>query len=155
MASGQQGVAGGGSFAQIVLGGQKLALGTIAPLANIAGTPGFVLSPQTKLARPKELQGQRLAPTHSEPPVLILAKLAKQYGFDANKVTLVNMQPSEGVVAASKNDVDGFLGWQPNLFRLVKLGGTLYTTATMSYITGKPEPLTGDKQLLHVYAFLL
>src|SRR5207244_10554344 len=65
------------------------------------------------------------------------------------------MQPSEGVVAASKGDVDGLLGWQPNLFRLVKAGGTLYTTATVSYINGKPEPLTGDKKLLHVYAFLL
>jgi hypothetical protein len=31
----------------------------------------------------------------------------------------------------------------------------MYTTATVSYITGKPEQLTGDKQLLHVYAFLL
>jgi len=155
MASGQQGVAGGGSFAQIVLGGQKLPVRTIAPLANIAGTQGFVLSPKTKLMSPKDLEGKKLAHTQGNSQVLILAKLAKQYGFDPNKVTLVNMQPSEGVVAASKNDVDGFLGWQPNLFRLVKLGGTLYTTATVSYITGKPEPLTGDKQLLYVYAFLL
>ena len=155
MASGQQGLAGGGSFAQIVLGGQRLPVRTIAPLANIAGTQGFVLSPKTKLASPRDLEGKKLAHTQGNSQVLILAKLAKQYGFDANKVTLVNMQPSEGVVAASKNDVDGFLGWQPNLFRLVKLGGTLYTTATVSYITGKPEPLTGDKQLLHVYAFLL
>jgi len=155
MASGQQGVAGGGSFAQIVLGGQKLPVRTIAPLANIAGTQGFVLSPKTKLASPKDLEGKKLAHTQGNSQVLILAKLGKQYGFDPAKVTLVNMQPSEGVVAASKGDVDGLLGWQPNLFRLVKLGGTLYTTATVSYITGKPEQLTGDKQLLHVYAFLL
>jgi len=155
MASGQQGVAGGGSFAQIVLGGQKLPVRTIAPLANIAGTQGFVLSPKTKLTSPKDLEGKKLAHTQGNSQVLILAKLGKQYGFDPAKVTLVNMQPSEGVVAASKGDVDGLLGWQPNLFRLVKLGGTLYTTATVSYITGKPEPLTGDRQLLHVYAFLL
>ena len=29
------------------------------------------------------------------------------------------------------------------------------TTATMSYMSGKPEPLTGDQKLLHVYSFLL
>src|SRR5215510_2848445 len=139
MASGQQGVAGGGSFAQIVLGGQKLPVRTIAPLANIAGTQGFVLSPKTKLASPKDLEGKKLAHTQGNSQVLILAKLGKQYGFDPAKVTLVNMQPSEGVVAASKGDVDGLLGWQPNLFRLVKLGGTLYTTGTISYIGGKPE----------------
>jgi ABC-type nitrate/sulfonate/bicarbonate transport system substrate-binding protein len=155
MASGQQGVAGGGSFAQIVLGGQKLPVRTIAPLADIAGTQGFVLSPKTKLASPKELEGKKLAHTQGNSQVLILAKLAKQYGFDPSKVTLVNMQPSEGVVAASKGDVDGLLGWQPNLYRLIKAGGVLYTTATVSYITGKPEPLTGDKKLLHVYSFLL
>ena len=155
MASGQQGVAGGGSFAQIVLGGQKLPVRTIAPLADIAGTQGFVLSPKTKLNSPKDLEGKKLAHTQGNSQVLILAKLAKEYGFDVSKVTLVNMQPSEGVVAASKGDVDGLLGWQPNLYRLVKAGGTLYTTATVSYITGKPEPLTGDKKLLHVYAFLL
>jgi NitT/TauT family transport system substrate-binding protein len=155
MASGQQGVAGGGSFAQIVLGGQKLPVRTIAPLADIAGTQGFVLSPKTKLSSPKDLEGKKLAHTQGNSQVLILAKLARQYGFDASKVTLVNMQPSEGVVAASKGDVDGLLGWQPNLYRLVKAGGVLYTTATVSYISGKPEPLTGDKKLLHVYAFLL
>jgi NitT/TauT family transport system substrate-binding protein len=155
MASGQQGVAGGGSFAQIVLGGQKLPVRTIAPLADIAGTQGFVLSPKTKLASPKDLEGKKLAHTQGNSQVLILAKLAKQYGFDPAKVTLVNMQPAEGVVAASKGDVDGFLGWQPNLYRLVKAGGVLYTTATMSYLSGKPEPLVGDKKLLHVYAFLL
>jgi NitT/TauT family transport system substrate-binding protein len=155
MASGQQGVAGGGSFAQIVLGGQKLPVRTIAPLADIAGTQGFVLSPKTKLASPKDLEGKKLAHTQGNSQVLILAKLARQYGFDAAKVTLVNMQPSEGIVAASKGDVDGLLGWQPNLYRLIKAGGTLYTTATVSYISGKPEPLIGDKKLLHVYAFLL
>src|SRR5258707_3146665 len=89
------------------------------------------LSPKTKVGSPKDLEGKKLAHTQGNSQVLILAKLARQYGFDANKVTLVNMQPSEGVVAASKGDVDGLLGWQPNLFRLVKQGGTLYTTATV------------------------
>src|ERR1700730_1008288 len=70
MASGQQGVAGGGSFAQIVLGGQKLPVRTIAPLANIAGTQGFVLSPKTKLASPKDLEGQKPAHTPGKSQVL-------------------------------------------------------------------------------------
>src|SRR5207245_35720 len=83
---------------------------------------------------------KKLAFTQGNSQVLILAKLAKIYGFDASKVTLVNMQPSEGVVAASKGDVQGLLGWQPNLFRLVKMGGTMYVTGATSFIGGKPEP---------------
>jgi NitT/TauT family transport system substrate-binding protein len=131
MAAGNQHIGTGGTFTQIVLAGQKLPVKTIAELADISGTQGFALSPGVKLGHPRELEGKKLAFTQGNSQVLILAKLAKTYGFDAGKVTLVNMQPSEGVVAASKGDVQGLLGWQPNLYRLVKLGGTMYVTGTI------------------------
>ena len=155
MAAGNQHIGTGGTFTQIVLAGQKLPVKTIAALADIAGTQGFVLSPGVKLASPRDLEGKKLAHTQGNSQVLILAKLAKLYGFDAGKVTLVNMQPSEGVVAASKGDVQGLLGWQPNLYRLVKLGGTLYTTGTISYIGGKPERFPGADKLQFNHSVLL
>jgi len=155
MAGGNQHLGTGGIFTQIVLGGQKLPVKTIAPLADIAGTQGFALSPGVKLGHPRELEGKKLAFTQGNSQVLILAKLAKMYGFDASKVTLVNMQPSEGVVAASKGDVQGFLGWQPNLFRLVKLGGTMYTTGTVSFIGGKTERFPVNEKLQFNHSVLL
>ncbi len=139
MAGGSQYLGVGGAFTQIVFSGQKLPIRIIAALADIAPTQGFALSPGVKLASPKELEGKKLAWTQGNSQILILAKLAKIYGFDMGKVKLVNMNPAEGVVAASKGDVDGLLGWQPNLYRLVTMGGTMYTTATTSYINGKPE----------------
>jgi ABC-type nitrate/sulfonate/bicarbonate transport system substrate-binding protein len=155
MAGGNQYLGTGGIFTQIVLGGQKLPVKTIAALADIAGTQGFALSPGVKLGHPRELEGKKLAFTQGNSQVLILAKLAKMYGFDASKVTLVNMQPPEGVVAASKGDVQGFLGWQPNLFRLVKLGGTMYTTGTVSFIGGKTERFPASDKLQFNHAVLL
>ncbi|HYB69961.1 MAG TPA: ABC transporter substrate-binding protein [Candidatus Bathyarchaeia archaeon] len=155
MAGGNQNIGTGGTFAQIVLGGQRLPVKTIAALADIAGTQGFVLSPGVKLAHPRELEGKKLAFTQGNSQVLILAKLAKLYGFDQAKVTLVNMQPSEGVVAASKGDVQGLLGWQPNLFRLVKLGGTMYTTGTVSFIGGKAEPFPANDRLQFNHSVLM
>ncbi|WP_340054808.1 ABC transporter substrate-binding protein, partial [Pseudomonas sp. JAI120] len=83
-----------------------------------------------------------------------LAKLAKIYEFDMKKVTLVNMNPSEGVVAAAKGDVDGLLGWQPNLYRLITLGGTMYTTATTSYMTGQPQEYAFADRLQYNYSVL-
>ena len=139
MAGGSQYIGVGGAFTQIVFSGQKLPIKAICALADIAPTQGFALAPGVKLSSPKELEGKKLAWTQGNSQILILAKLAKVYGFDMSKVKLVNMNPAEGVVAASKGDVDGLLGWQPNLYRLISMGGTMYTTATTSYMNGKPE----------------
>lgn len=155
MAGGSQYIGTGGVFAEVVFGGQNLPIKIIAGLADIAETQGFVLSPGVKLASPKELEGKKLAFTQGNSQVLILAKLAKMYGFDTNKITMVNMNPSEGVVAASKGDVQGLLGWQPNLYRLVTMGGTLYATGTTLYVTGKPEPLPMADRLQYNHSVLL
>src|SRR5580704_7154733 len=120
MAGGSQPVGVGGAFTQIVFSGQKLPIRIISALADIAPTQGFALAPGVKLSSPKELEGKKLAWTQGNSQILILAKLAKVYGFDMKKVTLVSMNPAEGVVAASKGDVDGLLGWQPNLYRLIQ-----------------------------------
>jgi len=147
MAGGSQSIGVGGAFTQIVFSGQKLPIKVIAALADIAPTQGFALSPGVKLSSPKELEGKKLAWTQGNSQILILAKLAQVYGFDMKKITLVNMNPAEGVVAASKGDVDGLLGWQPNLYRLISMGGTMYTTATTSYINGKPEEYAFEDRL--------
>ena len=147
MAGGSQSIGVGGAFTQIVFSGQKLPIKIISALADIAPTQGFALAPGVKLSSPKELEGKKLAWTQGNSQILILAKLAKVYGFDMKKVTLVNMNPAEGVVAASKGDVDGLLGWQPNLYRLIALGGTMYTTATTNYMSGKPEEYAFDDRL--------
>lgn len=137
----------GNTFAQVVLGDRIKTVKTISQLADISGNQGFALAPGVKLDSPKELEGKRVAFTQGTPQVLILNKLANIYGFDASKVSLVNMNQSEGVVAASKGDVDGLLGWQPNLQRLVELGGTLYCTLTTIFESGKPEPMPQGEPL--------
>lgn len=155
MAGGSQYIGTGGVFTEVVFRGQDLPIKIIAALADIAETQGFALSPGVKLSSPRELEGKKLAFTQGNSQVLILAKLAKIYGFDTSKITLVNMNPSEGVVAASKGDVQGLLGWQPNLYRLVTLGGTMYATGTTLYVSGKPEPLPMSDRLQYNHAVLL
>lgn len=155
MAGGNQNIGTGGIFTQIVLAGQRLPVKSIAALADIAGTQGFALSPGVKLASPRDLEGKKLAFTEGNSQVLILAKLAKMYGFDTKKVTLVNMNPSEGVVAASKGDVQGLLGWQPNLYRLTTLGGSMYATRTMLYVAGAPQKLAFSDRLQYNHSVLL
>src|SRR5262245_55929140 len=87
------------TFGATLLAAQRIPVHAVQGLADMAGTQGFVLAPNVKLGSPKELEGKKLAYTNGNPQILILAKLAKTYAFDMSKVTLVNMQPSEGLVA--------------------------------------------------------
>jgi ABC-type nitrate/sulfonate/bicarbonate transport system substrate-binding protein len=114
-----------------------------------------VLAPGVKLASPRDLEGKKLAYTQGNPQVLILAKLAKTYGFDLSKVTLVNMQPSEGIVASTKGDVVGLLSFQPNLYRLVALGGTMYATGRDSWATGARQALSPEDRLLYLNSLIV
>ena len=155
MAGGSAPLAAGSMFGQVLFVNQGLPITTIAALADISEAQGFVLSPGVKLASPKELEGRKLAFTQGSPSPMLLAKLAKIYGFDMAKVQLVNMNQPEGIVAASKGEVDGLLGWQPNLYRLIKLGGTLYATGTALYVGDKPQPLPDNDRLQMNHSQLL
>jgi len=155
MAGGSAYLAAGSVFGQVLFTNQGLPIKIIAALADIAETQGFALSPGVKLGTPKELEGKKLAFTQGSPSPLLLAKMAKMFDFDMSKVSLVNMNQSEGVVAASKGDVQGLLGWQPNLYRLTTMGGTLYATGTTLYVTDKPQRLPDDDRLQMNHSTLL
>ena len=155
MAGGDQNIGTGGTFTQIVFGGQKLPIKTIAPLADIAETQGFALSPNVKITEPKQLEGLKLAYTQGNSQILILAKLAKTYGFDMSKVQLINMNPSEGIVAASKGEVAGMLGWQPNLYRVTTLGGSMYATGVSMQKGGVMTELPFADRLQYNHSTLL
>lgn len=155
MGGGSAHIGVGGSFTQVVFGGQRLPIRTISALADIAETQGFVLSPGVRLSHPRELEGKRIAFTQGNSQVVLLAKLASMFGFDATKVQLVNMNQSEGIVAASRGDVQGLMGWQPNLYRLVAMGGTLYCTGATLYVSGQAEPRPADDLLLFNHSTLM
>jgi ABC-type nitrate/sulfonate/bicarbonate transport system substrate-binding protein len=148
MASGTQSLTTGGSQTEVILRAQNFPIKMIAAYCDSADAQGLVLRPGLKLSSPKELEGKTLAFTEGTAPILILTGLARRFGFDARKVKIQNMNQSEGIVATARGDVDGFLGFQPNLYRTVQLGGTMYATGTTLYVNdGKPERLTGAERL--------
>ena len=139
------------TFGATLLAAQHISIRAVQGLADMAGTQGFVLAPNVKLASPKELEGKKLGYTNGNPQILILAKLASKYGFDMKKVSLVNMLPSEGLVAAEKGDIAGFSASNPFSSRLVTLGGSRYATGRLSWVTGKEQ----DDRLLYLNAVLM
>ncbi|MBV9858618.1 MAG: ABC transporter substrate-binding protein [Alphaproteobacteria bacterium] len=155
MAGGSAYLAAGSMFGQVLFSTQGLPIKTLAALADIAETQGFVLSPGVKLGNPRELEDKKIAFTQGSPSPLLLAKMANMFGFDMAKVRLVNMNQPEGIVAASKGDVQGLLGWQPFLYRLVTMGGTMYATGTTLYTGGAPQRLPDDDRLQMNHSLLM
>ena len=49
----------------------------------------------------------------------------------------------------------GLLGWQPNLYRLCAMGGTMYATGTQLFVTGKEQNLPFDDRLQYNHSVLL
>lgn len=145
----------GNPLSQIVLSSHNVPVKIVAALADISGGQGVVLAPGFHPASPNDLEGKRCAFTEGTNNPLILAGLARRYGFDASKIKMINMAPSEGVIAASRGDVDMLLSWQPNLYRLVALGGTLYATGASLNFTNPPQMLAEQDKLLYQHSTIL
>jgi ABC-type nitrate/sulfonate/bicarbonate transport system substrate-binding protein len=127
----------------------------IAALCDYSGTQGLVLRPGLKLAGPKDLAGRKFAAPITSPHEMALGKLGMQYGFQDSTITLVRMQPSEGIVACARGDVDGVLTYQPHLSRIVSMGGTLYFTGHATYFNGTEVVLPVKDRLLNVRSLLV
>ncbi len=154
LASSAINLAGLGVHAVMILRGRKAQVKSVCALCEYSGSQGFVLRPGLKLNSPAELVGKKIAAPSTSPLELALAKFGKLNNFDATKVTLVKMEPSESIVALSRGDVDGALTYQPHLYKMQQMGGTLYWTGTISYLTGAPKPFTADERLLYIHSTL-
>ena len=140
---------------QVLLKSKDIPVKTVAALCDGAGTQGIVLGPGVRLASPRDLAGKRFASPITSSHVMMLAKLGKQYNFDATKIKLVTMEPSDAVVAVVRGDVDGALTYDPFMHHMLQLGCSLYATGTTSYISGKRVVLPEDDQLLYQNALML
>lgn len=143
-----------GPLVQLLFTSKGVPIKAVSALSDISDAQGLVLSPGVRLSSPRELEGKRLANTQGTSLILLLTKLAKLHGFDAGKVRLVSMNQPEGIAAAAKGDVDGLLGWQPNLYRLIKLGGTMYCSGATTYFGGEPRKLPFEDRLQYIHSLL-
>ncbi|MFL9922137.1 ABC transporter substrate-binding protein [Paraburkholderia fungorum] len=139
----------GNPLTQIVLASRNVPTTIVCAFADISGGHGVVLAPKFQPKTPRELEGKKCAFTEGVNNPLILSGLGTKYGFDHTKIRMINMEPSEGVVAASRGDVDMLLSWQPFLYRLQQLNGTLYATGNTIYFTQPPQKLSEADKLLH------
>lgn len=154
MASGSINIAGIGMSNLANLNARGVPVKGITSLCDYSGTQALVLRPGLKLDSPKDLAGRKFAAPTTSPHEMAIGELGQRYGFDASTVTLARMQPSEGVVAAARGDVDGVLTYPPFLGRILDMGGTIYFTGSATYFDGKETKLGVKDRLLNVRSVL-
>lgn len=154
MASGSINIAGIGIANLANLVARGVPIRGISSLCDYSGTQGLVLRPGLTLDSPKGLAGRKFAAPTTSPHEMAIGELGQRYGFDASTVTLARMQPSEGVVAAARGDVDGVLTYPPFLGRILDMGGKLYFTGSATYFDGKETRLSTKDRLLNVRSVL-
>jgi NitT/TauT family transport system substrate-binding protein len=94
----------GGTFLTLAAKG----LPATAVLANAAKSPLVILSPANKpIKTTADLAGAQIAITAGDGPSALLLVLFKKNGVDADKVTLINMQPGPKLTSLLTGRVDG------------------------------------------------
>lgn len=108
----------------------------LSQMSDISGAVQIVVKQSVKSL--DDLYGKKIAVMPGTGSEAIFNSFVRDYGFDASKVTLVNMAPAEMLSSFSRGDVEGIALWEPHTTRARKLfSGKLLVSGTKSEIPGK------------------
>jgi NitT/TauT family transport system substrate-binding protein len=97
----------------------------IKTIMTIHGTSpfGVISLAETKIEKPKDLEGKRLAITAGDALTQLFPAFAKNANLDMSKITLVQIDPAGKVVSLLEKRVDALLGGLDDQYFLVKQKG--------------------------------
>ena len=125
-----------------------LSVRLLAQTTDISGILQLVVRPESNIRTARDLEGKRLGVTRIPLIVSILERGCQAYGCDMNRITLVNMQPQDLVLAYERGNVDAVLTWEPWAIYTIQRGGRVLFSATRSFIPGQE----GERRIDGVYA---
>ena len=100
----------------------------------------------------KDLEGKKLGMTKIPLMVALLENGCAAYGCDASKITIVNLQPQDIVLAYERGNVDAVLSNEPWTTYTQQRGAKLLFSATKSYVSGQEGPKRIDGIYSAVFA---
>jgi ABC-type nitrate/sulfonate/bicarbonate transport system substrate-binding protein len=121
----------------------------VSQISDISGAQQIIVK-QT-LKNIDELYGKKIAIMRGTASEALFNSFVKAYGFDANKVELVNMAPAEMLASFARGTVDAIAVWEPNTTRARKSSsGKVLVSGTRSAIPGKEgeRRIYGDHSVL-------
>lgn len=109
----------------------------ISKVADISPALGVVVRSNAGIHVAKDLEGKKVGITRISVLVSVLERGCAAYGCDINKMTLVNMQPQDIVLAYERGDVDAVMTNEPWTTYVQDRGGAWLFSAGRSFIPGK------------------
>lgn len=112
----------------------------LARVADISPALGVLGREKAGIKTAKDLEGKKVGATRISVLLSVLEKGCAAYGCDMSKITIVNMQPQEIVLAYERGDVDAVLTNEPWTTYVHDRGGKWLFSAGESFLPGKEGP---------------
>jgi ABC-type nitrate/sulfonate/bicarbonate transport system substrate-binding protein len=109
----------------------------LSKIADISPALGVVVRSSAGIKVAKDLEGKKIGITRISVLVSVLEHGCATYGCDMSKMTLVNMQPQDIVLAYERGDVDAVMTNEPWTTYVQDRGGTWLFSAGQSFIPGQ------------------
>jgi taurine transport system substrate-binding protein len=111
---------------------RELPIETFFIAAEIGSAEALVVRNGSKIAKPGDLLGKKIAvPFVSTTHYSLLAAL-KHWKLDPKKVDVVNLRPTEIAAAWQRGDIDGAYVWDPALGKIKETGKLLVTSTEVA-----------------------
>jgi ABC-type nitrate/sulfonate/bicarbonate transport system substrate-binding protein len=138
-----------GATPAITLRARPYPIKVLSQISDISDAQQIIVN--SSITSPDALYGKKIALMKNTSSQALFEAFAKAYGFDANKVQVTYMAPTEMLSSFSRGDVDAISLWEPfttrarNLFK-----GKTFVTGTQSYIPGH----VGERRIYGDHAVL-
>lgn len=129
------------NFMDIILASSGVDVKIVAPVAQIAGTQAVVAGPKANINSPKDIEGKTFGIPAGADVQIAINKMAEEYGVDLSKIKVVNLAPSDAVVALENGDIDAMAAWEPFITKAIAAGGKLLFSGTSNALEGEPKPV--------------
>jgi ABC-type nitrate/sulfonate/bicarbonate transport system substrate-binding protein len=131
-----------GATPTITLRARPYPIKILSQIADISGAEQIIV--RSSINSLADLYGKKIAIMKNTGSQALFESFVKAYGFDASKVELVYMAPTEMISSFSRGDVDAIAVWEPFATRARKLfKGKMLVSGTRSEIPGKE----GDRRI--------
>jgi ABC-type nitrate/sulfonate/bicarbonate transport system substrate-binding protein len=131
-----------GATPMITLRARPYPIKILSQIADISGAEQIIV--RSSIARPEDLYGKKIAIMKNTGSQALFESFVKAYDFDASRVELVYMAPTEMIASFSRGDVDAIAVWEPFTTRARKLfNGKMLVSGTRSEIPDKQ----GDRRI--------
>lgn len=108
----------------------------LSRVADISPALGVLVREKAGIKTAKDLEGKKVGITKISVLMSVLERGCAIYGCDPSKITLVNMQPQDIVLAYQRGDVDAVMTNEPWTTYVQDQGGKWLFSAAQSFVPG-------------------